>query len=201
VIGGMSAKEERYPSSRKNLIEGFSPFFGQQKPNSSADAVAQCRLHCWTGLQGTKHVNGSDGFAREFWRDVRRDHSQPKDLDVKRLAGRLHGLQVLPAVLTQTEVELVPGHGLLDDVVVTIELVSDCCPDEVGAVGVKTLLHQKVDMAEIDIAEIDRDLFTISRFRPKLLYLASHSYHPFTIHADGMWRPQPAFAREARSGI
>ena len=44
---------------------------------------------------------------------------RPAAMDV----GRLHGLQVLPAVVTQTKVELVSSHRLLDDVVVTIELI------------------------------------------------------------------------------
>ena len=104
--------------------------------------------------------------------------SQPKDLDVKRLAARLRGFQVLPAVVTQTKFELVSSNGLLDGVVVSIELVSDRGPDEVGAVGIKPLPHQKVDVAEVDIAEIDRDLLAISRFRPQLLYFAGHFYHP-----------------------
>jgi hypothetical protein len=62
VLGGNSVKRERCPSSQTGLIEGFSQFFGQSKPNGSADAIAQRRLHCGTGLQGAKHVNGGDGF-------------------------------------------------------------------------------------------------------------------------------------------
>jgi hypothetical protein len=85
---------------------------------------------------------------------------------------------------------LVPSNGLLDGVVVAIELIADRCSDEVGAVGIKPLLHQEVDVTEIDIAEIDRDLLAISHFRPKLMYLAGHFYHPYTIHMDGIWRKQ-----------
>src|SRR6478736_3504043 len=189
VLGGLSAQRERCPSSRKGLIEncGFA----------SANAVAQRRLHCGTGLQGTEHVNGGDGFPCQLGRDICCDHRQPEHLDVKRLAGRLHGLQVLPAVLAQAEVELVPSNGLLDGVAVAIELIADRRSDEVGAVGVKTLLHQEVDVAEIDIAEIDRDLLAVSPFRPKLMYLACHFYHPYTIHTDGIWNTPAGVARGA----
>jgi phasin len=102
---------------------------------------------------------------------------------VKRLAGRVHGLQVFSAVFTQTKVELLSSNGLLDGVVVAIELVADRRPNEVGAVGIKPLLHQEVDVAEVDIAEIDRDLLAISRFRPELVYLTGH----FTIHIPSIW--------------
>jgi hypothetical protein len=37
------------------------------------------------------------------------------------------------------------------------------CPDEVGAVRVKTLLHEEVDMAEVNKTEIDRNLLAVLR--------------------------------------
>ena len=70
-------------SSRNGLIEAR-----RSSVRQLADAVAQRRLHCGTGLQGTKHVNGGDRVPRQLRRDVCSDYSQPKDLDVKRLAGR-----------------------------------------------------------------------------------------------------------------
>ena len=132
-------------------------------------------------------MNGGDGFPRQLGRNICCDHRQPEHLDVKRLAGRLQGLQVLPAVLTQAEVELVPSNGLLDGVAVAIELIADRCSDEVGAVGIKTLLHQEVDVAEIDIAEVDRDLLAVTPpFGRSSCTLPVISYHPYTIHMDGI---------------
>ena len=102
----------------------------------------------------------------------------------------LHGLQILSAVSTQTKVELVSSNGLLDGVVVAIELIADRGPDEVGAIGIKALMHQEVYVAEIDIAEIDRDLLAIGRFWPQRLDLASHAlpsiYHPCGWHMEGV---------------
>ena len=45
--------------------------------------------------------------------------------------------------------------------------------------GIETFLHQQVDMAEVNEAEIDRNLLTI--LRPKFLDF-SHIVHPCTIH-------------------
>jgi hypothetical protein len=63
VLAGFRQSESA-PLPLGRVGKDFSPFFGQQKPNGSADAVAQRRLHCGTGLQGAKDVNGGDGFAR-----------------------------------------------------------------------------------------------------------------------------------------
>jgi hypothetical protein len=32
------------------------------------------------------------------------------------------------------------------------ELVADCRPDQVGAIGVKTFVDQQIDMAKVDIS-------------------------------------------------
>ena len=55
---------------------------------------------------------------------------------------------------TQPKVELASGDGLLDGVVMAIELIPDRCPDEVGAVREEPLLNQQIDTSEIDVAEI-----------------------------------------------
>src|SRR4051794_3379989 len=47
-----------------------------------------------------------------------------------------------------------------------LDLVADGGADEVGAVGAEALLHQKVDMAEIDVAEVDRDLLGVATLPP-----------------------------------
>jgi hypothetical protein len=64
-------------------------------------------------LQRTEHVNGGDGFACEFGRDIQCDDGEPEHLDVKHLAGCAHGLEVLPAVSPQAKIEVVSGNGLL----------------------------------------------------------------------------------------
>ena len=109
---------------------------------------------------------------------------QPQDLDVKRLPRRSHRLQILPAVVVQAQIQPMPGEGLLDGLAMAIELVADGRADEIGAVGVEALPHQQIDMAEVDIAEIDRDLLAIAVFGPKFLYVSDH-VRPSLYHPDG----------------
>jgi hypothetical protein len=100
-------------------------------------AVAQGRLHGGTGLQGTKDVDGGNGRAGEVGRDVRRDDSQPENLNVQGFSSGVHRLQVRPTILMQTQAQSVPCDRLLDCIFVAIELIADCRPYEIGAVGVK----------------------------------------------------------------
>ena len=46
----------------------------------------------------------------------------------------------------------------------TVELVADGGADEIRAIGIEAVLHHQIDMAEIDKAEIDRDLLAINLF-------------------------------------
>ena len=91
----------------------------------SAHAVAQCRLHRGTGLQAAQYVERRDGLARQFGGNVGGDDGKSEDLDVERLAGRLHGFQVRPAVAPQAEVQLVPGDRLFHRVGMAVELVAN----------------------------------------------------------------------------
>ena len=79
-----------------------------------------------------------------------------------------------------------PGEGLLDGLAMAVELVADGRADEVGAVGVESLPHQQVDMAEVDIAEIDGDLLAIAGFGPQLLNIFGQ-VRPSLYHPDGWY--------------
>src|ERR1700756_3842668 len=88
----------------------------------------------------------------------------------------------------QTDVELVSSDRLLHRLGLPIELISDRRPNEVGSIGVEPLLHQQIDVAEIDVAEIDRDLLAVACSRPKFPNIIGHApsvCHPYTIHTDG----------------
>jgi hypothetical protein len=80
---------------------------------------------------------------------------------------------------------------------VAIELISDRRPDEVGAIGVEALLHQQIDMTEVNEAEIERDLLAFGGLRPKLPNIACHYRHPYTIHMDGIWSDPSGSTRRA----
>lgn len=122
------------------------------------DAIAQGRLDRGTGLQGTEDVNGSDRCAGEIGGNIGGNNRKAKDLNVQHLARRLHRLQILPAVVPQAKFQALPGERLSDRIIMAIEMIADRRTYEIGAVGVKSLLNEKVDMAQVHIAEVDRDL-------------------------------------------
>ena len=55
--------------------------------------------------EGPEYVNGGNRVASQFGRDICRDDDQPENLDTKGLI-RLHGLEVLPTVTAQSEIQL-----------------------------------------------------------------------------------------------
>ena len=61
----------------------------------------------------------------------------------------------------QAEHQRPPCDGLPDHLGVDAQLVADRRADQIGAVGVETFLYQQVDLAQIDDAEIDSDLFSV----------------------------------------
>src|ERR1700723_168897 len=67
------------------------------------------------------------------------------------------------------------------------ELVSNCRPNEISPVGVKTVLHHQVDVAKIDVAEVDRDFLGVTWLRSQLMHIFGHHHHPLAICMDGIW--------------
>jgi hypothetical protein len=65
-----------------------------------------------------------------------------------------------------------------------IEAGADGRADEIGAVGVEALPHHQIDVAEVDITEIDGDLLAIAGFGPQLLHVSDH-VRPSLYHPDG----------------
>jgi hypothetical protein len=63
------------------------------------------------------------------------------------------------------------------------QLVADGCADQIATIGIKPLLHQQVDLAQIDGAEVDGDLFRLGG--AFLEFLSGHDLHPITIYMDG----------------
>jgi hypothetical protein len=81
------------------------------------------------------------------------------------LAPVAHRLQRRPVVVAQPEVEALARGGALQHLGVALELVPDGGADEVAAIGVEAVLDEQVDMAEIDITEIERELLALAAFR------------------------------------
>jgi hypothetical protein len=151
-----------------------------------ADAILQRLLDGWAGVQGAEDMDGRNGLPRQFRGHVIGDAGEAQHLDVKHFAGRLHCLEVSARVLSQAQIELVARNGLAHHVMMTFELVADGRSDEVGAVGIEPILHQKVDMAEVDKPEVDGDLLAVGRLGPKLLHVSCHD-RPSPHHLYGWY--------------
>jgi hypothetical protein len=66
------------------------------------------------------------------------------------------------------------------------ELIANCRPDQVGAIGVETFVDEQIDMAKIDISDVDRDFLGLARPVPQPMYICSQNRPPITIHIDGI---------------
>src|SRR4051794_34654237 len=126
------------------------------------------------GVERAQDLDRADRGAGELGRDVAGDAGEAEHADVERLAAGDRRLEVVAAVVAQAEVEALPGRGTPGHVGVTLELVADGGADQVGAVRVEAFLDQQVDPAEVDVAEVDRDLLAVGRLRPQLLDVAGH---------------------------
>ena len=70
------------------------------------------------------------------------------------------------------------------------ELVANRGADEIGPVRLKAVLDHQIDMAKIDVAEIDRDLFAVTWLRSELIYVLCHVqpslYNLYGWYRDGL---------------
>src|SRR6476619_83860 len=65
--------------------------------------------------------------------------------------------------------------------------VADRGPNEVGTVGIEAFLHQEIDVAEVDVTKVDRDLFRLARSVAEPMNLCRHCvlYHLSGWYMDG----------------
>jgi hypothetical protein len=88
-------------------------------------------------MKGPQHRDGGDGGAGQLGSDVLGDGRETQHVDVQHLAGALRCFEIIAGVISQTEVQALPGRGLLDDVRVAFELVPNGRPDEIRPVRIK----------------------------------------------------------------
>src|SRR4051812_17192190 len=138
------------------------------------DAVREGCLDGGAGVQRPQHGQRGDGGDGEFGSDVLGDGGEPQDTDIEHLPRVPRRLEVFSAEVAEAKIHALARHGLPDHVGMPFDLIADRGSYEVGAVGVEPLLHQQIDMAEIDIAEIDGDLLAVRHLRSDLGYVAGH---------------------------
>src|SRR5208283_506321 len=157
----------------------------------SRDAIGERGLDFLAGVESAEDGDRFDRRPREFRGDVVVDGRKPEDLDLEPAALGLHRLQLFAAEASEAELEGVPHDRLLDRVRIGGELVADRRSDEVGAIGIESLAHQEVDMAEVDESQVDRDLLALALSVFQSVNLSGHfpSFsHPSGWYVDGRTR-------------
>ena len=168
----------------------------------SAGAVGERGLHRGAGLQRAQDGDRGDRRLGEFRRDIGGDAGKSQHPDVEPLSRGTGRFEIRAAEMPQPEIEAFPGDRLPGRVGVPFDLIADRGADEVRAVRVEAVLDQQVDMAEIDVAEVDGDLFGIAAgLGPQLVTrcLPSRSIPlPSVWMVNGGW-PSPS-RRRAHAG-
>ena len=65
------------------------------------------------------------------------------------------------------------------------ELVADGRPDEIGTVGIESFLHHQIDVTEVNVAKVDRDLLGFRSLGSQLAYIVGHGNIREAIQWDG----------------
>jgi hypothetical protein len=121
-------------------------------------------------MQCPENGDRRDRGTSELGRYICGDAGEAKDIDVQHFACVPGRFQIRERVISQTEIQPLPSRGLLDHIGMTIELVANGGPNEIGPVRVKPVTHHQIDVAEIDIAKIDRDFLGIGQLGPEFAH-------------------------------
>lgn len=110
-------------------------------------------------MQGAQDRQGLDRGERELGRDVGRDRRQPQHPNLQHFPRGLDGKQVFGGVMLNAKDERLAADRLAHGVAMRGQLIANGRSYQVCAVRIKPFLDQKINLAQVDITEIDRDLF------------------------------------------
>ena len=127
-------------------------------------AVSQSGFDCRARVQRAEHHDRSYRGAGEFRRDIFGDGGKTEHVYVQHLSIGSQPFEILTSVVAQTEFQALACDRLLSDRGMPLKQTADCGSNEIGAVGIKPFAHHKIDMPQVDEAEIDRNLLGIACF-------------------------------------
>ena len=104
-------------------------------------------------------------------------------MDLQHFSGSTCRFKIVATVVPQTQIQTLAERRLLDHVGMAFELIADCGSNEIGPIRIEALLDHEVDLPEVNVAEIDRDLLTVCGLWAELMYNLSHI--PF--HTPSVW--------------
>jgi hypothetical protein len=106
----------------------------------SPNPVNESSLDFRAGVQRSQNNDRGNRGAGKLGGHITGNAGKSQNVDVERLPGCAHRLEIFTAVVPQTELQAFSSYGLLDDVGVSVELVADCGADKVGTVRVEAVL-------------------------------------------------------------
>src|SRR3990170_1857783 len=164
------------------VLEGCEDF-----RRGSADAIGQRALDVFAGVKGAEHRDRFNGRQSERRRHVRGNGGEPEHLDVKLFTGSFDGLQIRARIVPETKLQRMPHDRFPDLLAMSRKLIADRRANEVRAVGIKAFLHQQIDVAEVDVTQVDRDLFGFARSIAEPVNFGGHRpiLHLYRWYMDG----------------
>src|SRR5258706_5301563 len=115
--------------------------------SGSADADGERGLDLGRGMERAKDGDRRDRRAGKRRRHVAGDARETKNVDVDLLPGVAQLLERGAVEVPQAEIERLARDRLRDDLAMALVLVPDPGRAEIGAVRVKALSDQQIDMA------------------------------------------------------
>lgn len=149
-------------------------------------AIGERRFYGSTRVQGAEDVHRFDSGSREFGRDIVRNAGEAEHLNVQRFTVCADCFESRAREILQSQYECPARDRVFHDVRVDRELVPDGGADEIGTVRVEPLLHQQIDLAQVDEAEVKREFFGL---RHALPCLRLNRYHLYTIPIPVIYNP------------
>ncbi len=115
-------------------------------------------------MKGAEDGDGFNRRQRQRSGNIGCDPGQPQDLYTQSLAGFLHRLKIGAAELLKPQHQRLAAHRLSHDFGMRPKMIPNRGTNAVRAVGIEAFLDEKVDLAEIYEAKIDRNFLGVRRF-------------------------------------
>src|SRR5690348_17466505 len=144
-FSGLSSLASSPGGGEARTPTGPAPRPRRRDRGGSDGASRQDGLHFGGGTEGTEYLHRGDRGQGQLGGDIGSDTRQPQHPDMDHLPGVADLLQITTGVVTTAQGEGSPGCCLVERLAPGGELGTNGCADEIGAVGIETLLDQEVD--------------------------------------------------------
>ena len=135
------------------LAHACPPFLGGSR--------RQRGLHRLWRPKRSENLDSINRRQREFGRDVLGDGGQAENAQLHHGPRCSELLEVATAVVLAAERQLAPGHGSVHRARPTLKLAPDRRAYEIRPIREEALVHEEIDLTQIDQPDVDRDLLAL----------------------------------------